>query len=111
MRAGKLNHRVTIEQLVVGSPSVTAIGEPDATWTTFATVWAGIEPLRTRELIAAQAVQSETTGTIRMRYLAGVTAAMRVVYGSRVFQILGIQNINEADRELLLTVSEGPSNG
>jgi len=111
MRSGELQRLVTIEQYTVGSPQVSAIGEPDATWTTFATAWASIKPLRGRELIAAQAVASEVTGSIKLRYIAGLTAAMRVSYGGQIFNILAVVNTDQDDRELILMVNQGPSNG
>ena len=111
MRVGALIHRVQLQNFVAASPSQNAIGEPDGTWTTFATVPASIEPLRGRELIAAQATQSEVTGTIRIRYNASVTAKTRVLFGARAFDVLGVINPDEANWQLALLVKEGTNNG
>ena len=112
MRSGPLRHRVTIQQLVAGSPQQNAGGEMDETWADVATVNASVEPLRGRELIAAQTTNSEVTGTIRMRYRAGITPKMRCVLDStRYYDILGVVNTMERNRELLLSVREGPNNG
>jgi SPP1 family predicted phage head-tail adaptor len=112
MRLGPLRHMVTIQQLVAGSPQQNAGGEMDETWTDVATVNASIEPLRGRELIAAQATNSEVTGTIRMRYRSGVTPKMRCVFEStRYYDILAVVDTMERHREMLLSVREGPNNG
>jgi SPP1 family predicted phage head-tail adaptor len=112
MRSGPLRHRVTIQELVAGSPQQNSGGEMDDTWTDVATVNASVEPLRGRELIAAQTTNSEVTGTIRMRYRSGITSKMRCVLdGTRYFDILGVVNTMERNRELLLSVREGLNNG
>lgn len=111
MRAGTLRHRVAIEQLVANSPTQNAGGEMDETWTNVATVWGAVEPLRGRELFAAQQVASEVTGTIRIRYLAGVTPKMRCVFGTRNYDILSAVNPDERNRELILYVRDGPNAG
>lgn len=111
MRTGLLRHQVTLQQLVAGSPPVNPIGEPDEAWTDIATVAAAIEPLRGRELIAAQAAQSEATGQIRIRYRSGVTTKFRVKFGTRFYDILGVVNNRELNWELLLLVKEDINNG
>lgn len=113
MRAGTLRHRVTIQQSVAGSPQQDAGGTPDETWTDYLTTWAEVAPLRGRELLAAQQVSSEVTGTIRMRKLPGytVTSAMRAVFGARLYDILAVVNVDERNREIVLSVREGPNNG
>lgn len=102
MRAGRLRHRVTIQQPVVD----TSWGGT-TTWEAFAPVWAAIEPLRGREFFAAQQMQSEATAKITIRYLAGVTANMRVVHESRIFELTG-PPIDPEERhvELQLMVKE-----
>ena len=108
LAAGTLDKRVTIE-----APTSTrnAIGEAVPGWSVFAAAWASIEPLQGREFWAQQQVQSEVTVRIRIRYLAGVTAAMRVVGGPKVYTILAVINPGDANEELQLMCSEGVSNG
>lgn len=109
--SGKLNKRVTIEQLVAASPARNAYGEPETTWTTFATIWASIEPIQGREFWAQQQVQSEVTVRVRTRYLAGVTSEMRVVYGTRILSIESVIDPEEKHQELQLMCSEGVKDG
>jgi len=111
--AGAMNRRVAIQQRNAGQD---AIGGQLETWVTIATVWAAIEPLTGRELLAAQSVQSEVTHQLVIRWQAifanpKAIAAMRVVYGSRIFNITGALNQGERNRELLLLASEGLNQG
>lgn len=113
MRAGQLRHRVTIQSLVGGSPSRDSGGATEESWADLATVYAAVEPLRGRELIAAQQVVSEVSGTIRIRYRDDltITSKMRCVFESRNFEILAAVDPQERHRELVLYVREGPNDG
>lgn len=109
MRAGALRHRITIQQKTIGTD---AFGGPTETWADVCTVNASIEPLNGRELILAQSVNAETTERIRIRYRSGITAAMRIVFGARLFNITAPPiNPEERNRELILMVSEGLNEG
>jgi SPP1 family predicted phage head-tail adaptor len=66
------------------------IGQPVTTWTTLATVWANIRYLNGVETIKADAQTSVDKVSIRIRRRAGITAAMRVVYGTTTFQIKAV---------------------
>lgn len=111
MQAGKLRHRVTLQSRVAGSPQKKPSGAPDDSWTAFATVAASIEPLRGREFLEAQAVQAKIDVRIRIRYLAGVTAAMRVVHDGLVYPIEAVIDPQLRHRELELMCSQGVANG
>ena len=108
LKAGDLDKRVTIQ-----APTETrdAGGAVVVTWVDVATVWAAIEPLRGRELIAAQAEASEVSGKIRLRYLSGITSKHRVVYGARIFDVVAPVNPKERGEALELYVREGPNEG
>lgn len=111
MRAGKLRHRVTIQQRLAGSPQRTPTGAPDTSWSDVATVWASIDTLRGRELIEAQAVQSRLEVRIRLRYRAGLTAAMRIVHGTDIYNIEAVIDREQQHVELELMCSRGSNNG
>jgi SPP1 family predicted phage head-tail adaptor len=108
MDAGRLDKRVKIQ---AQTTTRNAIGEPVKTWTDVATVWAAIEPFQGREFWAQQQIQSELTHRVRIRFRAGVTAAHRVLYGSRVFAIRSVLSPQERREELQLMCVEGVSNG
>ena len=106
--AGKLR-----EQIVIQSKAETTDewGGTIFAWTTFATVRANARPLRGRELVAAQAAQSETEMMFYVRYLAGLDSSMRIVYNSTNYDITSIININERNRELEISTKTGLSEG
>ena len=111
--AGALNRRITLQQR--GTAQDTA-GEPSAIWTAVATVWANVEPLNARELMAAEAVQSSVSHTITIRYqaqfadpkvMARFRATMIKDGVTRVFNIHGSRDESEAKRFLILSAEEG----
>lgn len=111
MRAGRLRHRVTVQQLVAGSPQQKATGEPDESWTDFISVWASVEPITGNERFLAQQHLSQVTTKINMRYRSGITASMRVVFGQAIYNIHAILNWEERNRELTLLCSQGANDG
>ena len=110
MQAGRLNKRITISQLVTGSPAVDEFGQPNKTWEEVDTVWGSVEPLNGREFWAQQQVQSEITGKIRIRYRDDINPGMKAVYNSKTYMILNVIDPLETHKELNLMVSEGVIN-
>ena len=86
IEAGRLRHRVRIEQLTYLLDSHgdqyqdPETGESRPEWVEVDTVWAAIEPLSAREFIAAQSTQSQITARIVIRYRDGLDASMRLVH-------------------------------
>lgn len=101
--AGRLHHRVTIQEHVTGQDE---FGQPIDTWADVATVWAAVEPLRGREYFAAQQVNAEVTARIRTRYRKGVRPSMRVLYDGRLYDILSVIDPEERHQELQLMCRE-----
>lgn len=113
LRSGSLNRRISIQQR---STTNNTFGEQSTTWSTVATVWGEISPLSARELMAAQAVQSEVSHQITVRYQAifanpKTVAGMRAVYNGRIFNIHGSMNQDERNRVVVLSASEGLNEG
>ena len=113
LRAGALGQRITLQQR---SMAQDATGGQLATWSDVATVWAEVTPLSGRELIAAQAVASETSHQITMRWQPAfadpkAVAAMRVVMNGRHFNINASINEDERNHTLTLLVAEGVNDG
>lgn len=83
--AGDLRERITIKSR--SSTTDTGPGKTVAWTTTVATVWACIKPATTRELLIGQAMTSEVTHTVTIRYRTDVTPAHRITWGSKTLQI------------------------
>lgn len=100
MKIGKLKKLITIQQ---NTPTRGTTGEPLASWAAYATNrWAEILPEAGDEGFSAQKITTQRQMTVRLRYIAGVTSAMRVVYGGENFNILTVVNTGEQNRELVL---------
>lgn len=109
MRAGTLRHRIQIEKQVI---TQNTFGEPAISWAHYADVWASVEPLNSREFFAAQSVQSEITGKIIIRYLAGVEPTMRITHNAEYYNISGVLPDGKSGKEyLVLMVSKGLTDG
>jgi SPP1 family predicted phage head-tail adaptor len=88
MQAGKLRHRVDFQAL--GEAQDSESGEMVPGWSTvWAKVPASVEPLSARDMIAAQAAQSEATARVVIRYRVGVLPTMRIIHRSEVYDIKG----------------------
>lgn len=94
--AGKLRHRVVIQQEGTATPD--GGGGYTQGWTTFATVWAAVEPLTGREGLQAQALESAVTHRVTIRALSGVTAAMRLSFNGTIYNIRSVIDREERDR-------------
>lgn len=103
MRAGELRYFITIQQRSVTRDD---FGAESATWSTFSSVWAKVSPLSGREMEHAQAIHSDTTHQVTIRYLAGVTPEMRIQHDSRTLEILSVRNIDERNIQLGLLCRE-----
>src|SRR4051794_24806402 len=86
--AGKLRHRVLLQKQSVSQHPGT--GAQIVQWSDLAEVWAEVVPVSAREFVAAQAVSSEVTTRITIRYRADVTAKCRVLYRNRIYNIHGV---------------------
>lgn len=81
---GSLWTRVTIEQ---ATETRNAVGEPVLTWSTFATVWADVQSLSSREMERYGETVGFMTHRVMIRYLSGLTSAMRIQYRNRTLEI------------------------
>lgn len=96
--------RVTIEQQqLVGDTG----GGYTRSWQSFASIWAHIAPVRGQERLSGLQLAGSITHRITLRYLSGVTPAMRLVYGSRLFNIRAVMNPDERKEYLVLLCEEG----
>lgn len=86
MESGKLRR-----QLYIQSPTETRASDGGVTisWATVETVWGSVVPVKAQEFFQAQAVQSNITHKIRIRYYSGLTTKYRLkdVASGAVFNI------------------------
>ncbi|MFL9960460.1 phage head closure protein [Paraburkholderia sediminicola] len=111
MRTGKLNRRITIERR---QDSKNGSGGTISGWIQFATPWAAINYLSGMERNATLHQGGETADartTFTMRYLAGVTETMRILYGGKAFNIRFINDVLDRHKTLILTCDTGATEG
>lgn len=108
--AGRLRHRVLIQRPEYTQNPVT--GEMVKAWVDVAGVYASVEPLSARDFVAAAATQSKVAVRIIIRYRPGVDASMRLLHGTRIYNIEGALPDKDSGLEYLtLPCSEGVSDG
>lgn len=110
MRAGKMRHRITIQRERNASDlGYVADGEGgyELAWVDVATVWAEVRPLSVREQSFAAQLQDARTHQVRIRARTDVTAACRIVFKGRPFNIVGVMTMDEIKREMLIPCEEG----
>lgn len=103
MIIGRLRHKVIIKSL---SQLPDSYGQRLSTWTTRATVWASIEPLRGNERLLAQQIGAEVDTRIVIRYLSGVVPTDRVWFGARIYHITSVLNRDERNEYMELMCKE-----
>ena len=113
LRAGELKHPLTIQTRAITQDT---LGGQAVTWTDLAHVRAHIAPLSGRELLAAQAVQSEVTHQITVRYQTifanpKTVAAYRAIYKGRIFNFGPSTNQDERNRVVIISATEGLNEG
>lgn len=102
--AGAKNKRITIQSKTVTPDSD---GYKVESWVNVFSPMAAIRSIGSREVYNAQKSNAETTTLFIVGYKSGITSAMRVLYGARTFEIIGIpNNINEANVELHISAKE-----
>ncbi|MFV1944192.1 phage head closure protein [Pseudomonas luteola] len=98
MRAGKLNHLLTIQKVQRTQDRGGGFVE---TWVDMGKEWASVESISGREYLAAAALQAQTTWKITLRYRDDLLNTMRLVEGSRIYEIEAVLP-NDSLREVVL---------
>lgn len=89
---GQLRERLKIEQALL---STRDDGGLTVTWSTLAKVWARVQPLRGREALAAQQLESSLTHRVTIRYRSDIRAAMRLDWNGLKLNIRTVGNPDE----------------
>lgn len=108
MQAGKLRHRVTIQEK---SATLNSVGDEVITWSERWVDWANVEPIKAREYLApdGELAQVDTRLTFRARW--DIRPKMRAVWidgggFTHTYDILGIQRTGERNREMYVICRE-----
>lgn len=98
-------------QLALERPERTCLpgGGVSESWVKIGDIWASIKPLAMREVFKHHQVDSQITHRITIRYRNDVRPEMRLVKGTRIFEIISVLNEKERNRWLLLECHERPA--
>ena len=105
IKSGQLRHELTYQELV--STGTDTRGQPIDSWSDIVTLRASITTLSGRELERARELVGETTHQIETRYHSSVDSKGRFEFGSRYFNILWLNNVDERDLKLIALCKEG----
>lgn len=108
MKAGRLNRRVIIQQRLA---TENELGERVSGWQTVATVWANIINKSGLETVRNEMDMSIVSASIRIRYRTGLSAGMRVLHGSTVYDIQAVLLDGTGRQYVDLVCQTGGSNG
>lgn len=106
MQAGKLRHRVTLQEYTAGRDSFNAEIEQ---WIDIATLWAAIEPVSGDEQYQQRADQVLAIRQVRIRIRQRPEldrAKLRVIHGERIFDVQAVEIDPTLKRQMVLVCEE-----
>ena len=89
-----LNKRVTVQQNVETDNDRGGLTE---TWENVGTYWAEIKPLFAKQVFEYRSLNVHATHQIKVRAAVQVGEDDRILYGSRVFEVLTVENESEGE--------------
>jgi len=103
MRAGQLYNVISIERYTTVE---NAYGELTKTWTNLHTLRANVKQLTSKEKYSSNEKYSLSTHSIAIRYIADLKETDRVLYRDNYYDIDGIFNVEERNRDLIILTKE-----
>jgi len=104
MNIGALDRRITLQR---PTTSTNDYGEREVTWSTYATVWAAIERKQSAsERVSGEQVLSYQNVVFLIRSsksIGALEASYRVSYDSKIYDILGVQEVGRLDQLRVIT--------
>ena len=113
MQAGLMRKRIQIQQR---GTAVDSVGQQVITWTTLTTVYAQVDSLSGSQLQRAQSIYNETTHRVTLRWQTILNdiksvGSMRILLGTRIFDVGADLNVDERNRTIELLCKEGLNDG
>ena len=96
-------HRVTIQQKTLAGTGAAGFVE---TWADSTDVWAGISPIQAWQKAQYASIGVDTTHLIRISGLVEIAEHDRIAWGSRVFEVLTVEDIQERGIVKVVTCKE-----
>lgn len=102
MRPGRY-HKVTIQQPTTTKGSK---GQDLDSWSAYKSWFAKMRPFSGRERFQAMQTGATVDYEFTGRWVSGVTAKMRILFGTRTFDISSVSNVDEKSAELQIFATE-----
>lgn len=102
MNPSKLRHRVKLHRKISSRSPTGAVKV--AQWEHVLTLWAEFTPMSVKDVINAQAVQTNITARAKIRYRTDVDSAMRLEHAGRMYEIVGEPLADNASGREYLTL-------
>ena len=103
IRAGELQHELKIQTVSNASDGQGGLTE---TWTTQATVYGRVAPIRSEEAYFAGQENAGLTHEVTLRYNSNIAPHARILFGSRVLNIFSLRNIDERNIKMIALCEE-----
>ena len=103
MIIGRMQKRVEVQTKQTVRDA--AGGASDA-WVTDVTRWAHIAPATGKELYAGEQVKAEVTHNVVIRYYSAMSTSKRILFGSRIFDVNFVKNVDERNEHMELLCKE-----
>jgi SPP1 family predicted phage head-tail adaptor len=111
VRIGKYRHRVLVEEPITSQDDT---GDEITTWQSHGRKWGSVSPLRGREQLQANQIESTMDTRICIRWSASVdaiNAKWRLSHLSIVYNIVSIAHVDMARKEIEIMASSGINRG
>jgi SPP1 family predicted phage head-tail adaptor len=101
--ASECRHYITIQRA-----TVTPDGEGGTrrTWTTTASVWAAIYPMRANRVYELAGMDVQATHNIKLTGYIDINEKDQILFDGRVFEVLTVENLQESEFCLWITCNE-----
>jgi SPP1 family predicted phage head-tail adaptor len=100
----QLNRKVELYRL---EKTATATGGFNQSWVKVASLWAKIKNMSGTELVRADQLGATSYSDFTIRYRSNINEMMKLVYRGTDYQIRHINNIEEADKWLIVKAEKG----
>lgn len=107
--AQRLDQRVVLQRPVETQDPST--GEVSVSWATVATLWASVDAVRANERFSLSEVTSNRAYTVWVRWRSGIDQKSRLVWGSRVLEVVDVPDQQKRGRLLSVFCTEGLTEG
>lgn len=110
MQAGQLRHRLKFyrQSATRSATGAVKVGQ----WEHSLTLWGQFTPLSVKDVINAQAAQTNITARAKIRHRTDIDHAMRVQHAGRTYEIVGEPLVdNDSGKEYLTLMLRSVDNG